>query len=65
MLEGLKRRSNDCQGDGIFIMDDTLLHKTGKHMEHAGKFFDHAEGSFTLAHDNNNTPNEGEAFHTA
>jgi hypothetical protein len=28
-----------------------LLHKTGRHMEHAGKFFDHAEGIYTLAHD--------------
>ncbi|MDG7044961.1 MAG: transposase [Nitrososphaerota archaeon] len=51
ILDGLKRRSVDCEGDGIFIMDDTLLHKTGKHMEYAGKFFDHAEGSYTLAHD--------------
>lgn len=51
ILDGLKRRSRDCEGDGIFVMDDTLSHKTGKHMEYAGKFFDHAEGKYTHAHD--------------
>ena len=51
ILEGLKRRKNDCEGDGIFVMDDTLSHKTGKQMEYAGKFFDHAEGKYTHAHD--------------
>jgi SRSO17 transposase len=51
ILEGLKRRKNDCEGDGIFLMDDTLSDKTGKHMEYAGKFFDHAAGKYTHAHD--------------
>lgn len=51
ILDGLKRRSNDCEGDGILSMDDTLSHKTGKHMEYVGKYFDHAEGKYTLAHD--------------
>jgi SRSO17 transposase len=51
ILEGLKRRGKDCEGDGIFVMDDTLSHKTGKHMEYAGYYFDHAEGRQTLAHD--------------
>jgi SRSO17 transposase len=51
ILDGLKRRSKDCEGDGIFVMDDVLSHKTGKHMEYAGKFFDHAEGTYTHAHD--------------
>jgi SRSO17 transposase len=51
ILEGLKRRKKDCEGDGIFLMDDTLSHKTGKHMEYAGKFFDRAEGNYTHAHD--------------
>ena len=32
-------------------MDDTLSHKTGKHMEYAGKFFDRADGKYTHAHD--------------
>ncbi len=50
ILDGLKRRSKDCEGDGIFVMDDVLSHKTGKHMEYAGKFFDHAEGTYTHAH---------------
>jgi SRSO17 transposase len=52
ILEGLKRRKKDCEGDGIFfLMDDTLSHKTGKHIEYAGKFFDRAEGKYTHAHD--------------
>src|SRR5712692_4892416 len=51
ILDGLKRRSNDCEGDGILAMDDTLSHKTGKHMEYVGYYFDHAEGKQTLAHD--------------
>lgn len=52
ILDGLlKRRVKDCEGDGILALDDTLSHKTGKHMEYVGYFFDHAEGRKTLAHD--------------
>jgi SRSO17 transposase len=52
ILDGLKRRrSKDCEGDGILAMDDTLSHKTGKHMEYVGYYYDHAEGRQTLAHD--------------
>jgi SRSO17 transposase len=51
ILDGLKRRNKDCEGDGIFAMDDTLSHKTGKHIEYVGYYFDHAEGKQTLAHD--------------
>ncbi len=51
ILEGLKRRARDCEGDGILAIDDTLSHKTGKHMEFVGYYFDHAEGKQTLAHD--------------
>jgi SRSO17 transposase len=51
ILDGLKRRAKDCEGDGIFAMDDTLSHKTGKHMEYVGYYFDRAEGKQTLAHD--------------
>ncbi len=51
ILDGLERRSNDCEGDGILAMDDTLSHKTGKQMEYVGYYFDHAEGRQTLAHD--------------
>jgi SRSO17 transposase len=32
------------------ILDDTLNHKTGKHMEGANIHFDHAEGKHTLGH---------------
>jgi SRSO17 transposase len=51
ILEGLKRRSKDCEGDGILAIDDTLSHKTGKHMEYVGYYFDRAESRQTLAHD--------------
>jgi SRSO17 transposase len=51
ILDGLKRREKDCEGDGILAMDDTLSHKTGKHMEYVGYYFDRAEGKQTLAHD--------------
>jgi len=51
ILDGLKRRAKDCEGDGILALDDTLSHKTGKHMEYVGYYFDRAEGKQTLAHD--------------
>jgi len=51
ILDGLKKRSGDCEGEGVLLMDDTLSHKTGKHMEYAGKFYDHADGGYTHAHD--------------
>ena len=51
ILDGLKRRARDCEGDGILAMDDTLSHKTGKHIEYVGYYFDHAEGKQALGHD--------------
>lgn len=51
ILDGLKRRAKDCEGDGILALDDTLSHKTGKHIEFVGYYYDHAEGRQTLAHD--------------
>jgi len=51
ILDGLKRRAKDCEGDGILALDDTLSHKTGKHMEYVGYYFDRAEDRQTLAHD--------------
>ena len=51
ILDGLKRRAKDCEGDGILALDDTLSHKTGKHMEYVGYYYDHAEHRQTLAHD--------------
>src|ERR1022692_2057265 len=51
ILDGLKRRAKDCEGDGILALDDTQSHKTGKPMEYVGYYFDHAEGKSTLAHD--------------
>lgn len=48
ILEGLSREEED---DGVLSVDDTINHKTGKHMELVGTFFDHTEGTYTLAHD--------------
>jgi SRSO17 transposase len=48
ILDGLKDAD---EGDGILEIDDTLSHKTGKHIEFVGKFFDHTDGTYTLAHD--------------
>lgn len=50
ILNGLSR-SKKAYGEGLLLLDDTLSHKTGKHMEYAGKFFDHSEGKYMLAHD--------------
>lgn len=47
ILEGLSRE----EGGGVLAIDDTLNHKTGKYMDLAGTFFDHTEGTYTLAHD--------------
>lgn len=35
---------------GVLIVDDTLNHKTGKHMDGVNIHFDHAEGKLTLSH---------------
>lgn len=47
IIDGLKDAD---EGDGILELDDTLAHKSGKHMEFVGKFFDHTDGTYTLAH---------------
>ena len=35
---------------GFLVVDDTLSHKTGKHMEGVNIHYDHAEGRYTLSH---------------
>ena len=35
---------------GVLILDDTLNHKTGKHIEGVNIHFDHAQGKTTLGH---------------
>ena len=35
---------------GVLVVDDTLNHKTGKHMEGVNVHFDHAEGRYALGH---------------
>ena len=52
ILEGIRRCEKDTEGKGILILDDTLSHhESAKHMEFAGKFYDHADQSFTWGHD--------------
>jgi len=36
--------------DGILVIDDSLAHKSGEHIEGANWFWDHAEHGFTFAH---------------
>jgi len=35
---------------GVLVIDDTLNHKTGKHMEGVNIHYDHAEGRYALGH---------------
>lgn len=35
---------------GVLVVDDTLNHKTGKHMEGVNIHYDHAEGRYVLGH---------------
>jgi SRSO17 transposase len=52
ILEGIRRCEKDTEGKGILIVDDTLSHhESAKHMEFAGKFYDHTDQSFTWGHD--------------
>ncbi len=52
ILEGIRRCEKDTEGKGILILDDTLSHhESAKHMEFAGKFYDHTDQSFTWGHD--------------
>jgi hypothetical protein len=52
ILEGIRRCEKDTEGEGILILDNTLSHhESAKHMEFAGKFYDHADESYTWAHD--------------
>lgn len=36
--------------NGICILDDTIIKKTGKHMPGVGKFFDHAKERYVMGH---------------
>lgn len=36
--------------DGIVVIDDSLAHKSGKHIEGANWFWDHTERAYTFAH---------------
>ena len=36
--------------DGLLVIDDSLAHKSGKHIEGANWFWDHTEHTYTFAH---------------
>ena len=36
--------------DGVLVIDDSLAHKSGKHIEGANWFWDHVEHAYTFAH---------------
>ena len=36
--------------DGIVVIDDSLAHKSGMHIEGANWFWDHTESAYTFAH---------------
>ena len=35
---------------GVLVIDDTLSHKTGKHMDGVNVHYDHSEGRYALGH---------------
>jgi len=47
ILESLKDRR---MKKGVLVVDDTISHKTGRHMEGVGIHYDHAEGRCVLGH---------------
>lgn len=47
LLDGLRARR---VRRGLLVVDDTLNHKTGKHMEGVNVHYDHAEGRYVLGH---------------
>jgi SRSO17 transposase len=47
ILEELKAK---CIKRGVLVVDDTLNHKSGRHMEGVNIHYDHAEGRYTLSH---------------
>jgi len=50
-IELLKQNQNTKpKKDGVVSIDDTLIPKSGKHMEAVGKFWDHCEHKYVMAH---------------
>jgi SRSO17 transposase len=50
-LELIKESVGSLNPDkGVLALDDTLLEKTGKHIDEVGYFHDHAEGRYVLGH---------------
>lgn len=49
LLELQKHNETRWSKNGVAIIDDTLIHKTGKLIPNAYNFYDHAENRYTLA----------------
>jgi SRSO17 transposase len=50
-LELIKESVGPLNPDkGVLVIDDTLLEKTGQHIDEVGTFYDHAEGRYILGH---------------
>lgn len=45
-----QRNDTASKPDGVVSLDDTLTHKTGKHMDDAEHHFDHSTGKYVLGH---------------
>jgi len=45
-----QRNDTASKPDGVISIDDTLTHKTGKHMDDAEYHFDHSTGKYVLGH---------------
>jgi SRSO17 transposase len=45
-----KRKDTASKPEGVISIDDTLNHKTGKHMDDAEYHFDHSTGKYILGH---------------
>lgn len=45
-----QRNDTASKPDGVVSLDDTLTHKTGKHMDDAEYHFDHSTGKYVLGH---------------
>jgi len=45
-----QRNDTASKPDGVVSIDDTLTHKTGKHMDDAEYHFDHSTGKYVLGH---------------
>jgi len=45
-----RNKETKSKSEGVISIDDTLTHKTGKHIDDAEIHFDHATGKYVLGH---------------